>query len=246
MDPTLLAILAVAFLAAGTVKGGIGIGLPTVAIAVLGSALDMQAAVPLLVVPAVAANLWQTVRGGEVRPMLRRFWLMAACAGIGIWLGTRLLYASQSTAYSALLGVVVCAYAVVNLTAFRLRLPPRWEPVASPAVGLISGLLTGSIGSAMLPVILYLQALGLDKDAFVKASGVLLLVMSSLWAAALVEAGALDGPTALASTLALVPTAAGLAIGQWCRDRVSQEAFRRAVFLVLFALGINLIRKGLF
>ncbi len=54
---TILAIVG-AFLIAGTVKGVIGLGLPTVSIALLTVATGLPQAMALLLVPSFLTNLW--------------------------------------------------------------------------------------------------------------------------------------------------------------------------------------------
>jgi uncharacterized membrane protein YfcA len=98
----------------------------------------------------------------------------------------------------------------------------------------------------LLPVLLYLQALGLDKDDFVRTLGQLLLVASLMWTLALVAEGALDGQAAMLSAFALLPTGVGMLAGQWVRGRVSQERFRTGVFVFLLILGLNLLRQPIF
>ncbi len=245
MDPYFIAVVIVAFLLAGTIKGALGVGLPTTSIAILGAALGLRDAVPLLIVPSLVANIWQVSRGGALPALLRRFWLINATACVGVWLGTMILFSIDPTILSALLGVVVAIFAVINLTAFQPRLSPRHETVLAPGVGLAAGLLTGTTGSLLLPIIIYLQALGLDKDRFVQAVGLSLLIGTVAWAAALLYQGALDGRTATISALALVPTLLGMAAGHQLRKRLSQEVFRKIVFGLLFVLGANLVYKGL-
>ena len=47
------------FIAAGLVKGVTGMGLPTVAMGLLGLLMPPQAAAALLVLPSLLTNLWQ-------------------------------------------------------------------------------------------------------------------------------------------------------------------------------------------
>ncbi len=63
MDVTQLSIVAIAFLTAGVIKGAIGVGLPTTAIAILGLALGLRDAVVILIVPSLIANIWQSPVG---------------------------------------------------------------------------------------------------------------------------------------------------------------------------------------
>ena len=61
MDSTILLAVAATFLLAGTVKGVIGLGLPTVSLAILTVLLDLPSAMALLLVPSFVTNLWQAM-----------------------------------------------------------------------------------------------------------------------------------------------------------------------------------------
>lgn len=67
-----------AFLLGGAVKGIVGLGLPTVVLAVLGTALGLREALLLLVAPAFLTNIWQETtakpegRGCQAEVRLRR------------------------------------------------------------------------------------------------------------------------------------------------------------------------------
>ena len=246
MDTTSLVIIVVAFLVAGSIKGAIGVGLPTTAIAILSIGLGLREAIPLLIIPSLVANIWQIMRGGDLRALLRRFWLLNAIACIGIWLGTLLLFHVESVLFPVLLGVVIVAYTLMGLFAYAPRVPPRSEALFSPAVGLGAGLLTGTTGSLLMPMMVYLQALDLDKDRFVQAAGLSLLIGTIAWATALTHQGAFGTQAILLSAFALLPTLLGMAFGQWIRDRLSQSLFRKFVFVFLLILGLNLIQKSLF
>ena len=61
----MLAATAGAFLLAGFVKGVIGLGLPTVAIGLLGLMMTPAQAAAIMVAPALITNVWQAAIGGE-------------------------------------------------------------------------------------------------------------------------------------------------------------------------------------
>ena len=84
------------------------------------------------------------------------------------------------------------------------------------------------------------------KDVFVQAVGVQFLITGSILAAALTYAGGLNLETLPVSALAMVPTFLGMAAGFWIRDKVSEDKFRAALWIFMFVIGLNLIRKGLF
>ncbi|HEY0438739.1 MAG TPA: sulfite exporter TauE/SafE family protein, partial [Xanthobacteraceae bacterium] len=54
-----IAAVAAAFVLAGLVKGVIGMGLPTVAMGLLGLAMPPAQAAALLLIPSFVTNVWQ-------------------------------------------------------------------------------------------------------------------------------------------------------------------------------------------
>jgi uncharacterized membrane protein YfcA len=91
----------------------------------------------------------------------------------------------------------------------------------------------------------YLQALGLDKDQMSQALGVSFTVSTVALALILGKAGSLDASVAGQSLLALLPALVGMAAGQAVRDKLSQAAFRNALFGGLMALGGWLLLRQL-
>ena len=75
---TLLLLSTGAFLIAGTVKGAVGIGLPTTAIGLMTLAIDPRTAIALILVPMIVSNAWQVDRSGEILAAARRYLPFAA------------------------------------------------------------------------------------------------------------------------------------------------------------------------
>lgn len=247
MDALTVTAVAIAFLAAGVVKGVIGVGLPLTAIAVLGNVMSLRLAIPLLVVPVMITNVWQAMQGAQFGPLFRRFLTMNLGSCIGLWFGTRLLYAiDDARPFAVVLGLMVCAYAAMNLSALKIRIHARHEPVISPVLGLASGVLGGVTGSIGVPMIVYLQALGLNKEDFVQAINFTFFAASLVWVAALINEGALDVHTAVVSSAAVIPAVVGMGAGRMIRDRISQQRFRIFVFAFLIVTGVSLIAKAVF
>lgn len=239
-----IAIAFAAFLIAGFVKGAVGIGQMSTAIAFLTLGLDLRTAVPLLIVPALVSNLWQGVRGTEATAILRRFALANLVGGIGIVIGTAILYAVHPDILGVVLGVLIAVYASMNLARFQPVAPPRVEAWATPAVAFASGILTGTTGSLHLLLAAWFAALRMPRAAYIQAVGVTLLVASLFWAGSLVWQGALTWTSASWSVAALVPTFLGMAIGSALRGRVSEETFRTAIMGFLLILSLGLVWKS--
>ncbi|HEX7967043.1 MAG TPA: sulfite exporter TauE/SafE family protein [Stellaceae bacterium] len=244
LDPFAI-VTAATFLLAGFVKGVIGLGLPTVAIGLLGLVMTPAQAASLLIVPSLVTNVWQLAAGPRFLPLMRRLWPMMLGICFGSWAGMGLLTGGNGHATAAL-GVALAVYAVVGLTAVRFSVPARAEPWLSPVIGAATGLVTAATGVFVIPAVPYLQALRLDKDDLVQALGLSFTVSTLALTINLARAGAFHPGVAGASLLALVPALAGMLIGQRIRTRVQPEVFRRWFFLGLLLLGADLALRGIF
>ncbi len=232
------------FLLAGTVKGVIGLGLPTVSLALLTVATDLTSAMALLLVPSFVTNLWQATVGGNGRAILRRTWLFLLMATATVWLGATVLTRVDLALLSALLGVLLVVYAALNLTGFRLAISPRQEAWAGPLVGTANGILTGMTGSFVVPGVLFLQAIGLPRDMLIQAMGVLFTVSTVALAVALRGNGLLTAELGAVSLAALLPAVTGMVLGQKIRRRLSEQAFRRVFFIALLILGVYIVANA--
>ena len=247
MEPDLAfaATVAVAFTAAGITKGAVGLGLPLTAIAVLTTPMGLREAVPLIIVPVLITNAWQMTRGGMPVSLFKRFWTMIVPLGIGAWSGTVLLFVIDETLVGALLGAVIIVYSLVNIFALRFRIPAEHERWYSPGVGLLSGLLTGLTGSVGGPVAIYFQALGLDRETFLRAASLAFFLTALPWGGTLIAEGALTLEAAAIGSAALLPSFAGMWVGRKIGERLSQEVFSKGVFGFLILVGANLIRRAI-
>ena len=236
-DPFTVAAIAAVFLLAGGVKGLIGLGLPTVSLGLLTILLDLTTAMALLTLPAAATNLWQAAVGGHARMIVRRLWPFMLAATITVWLGALALTRVDLALLSALLGLILVAYAGLGLGGWRFTIPARGEGWAGPLFGAVNGVLTGMTGSFVVPGVMYLQAIGLGRDALVQAMGFLFAASAVALALALGGSGLFARETGMVSAAALLPALAGMAIGQLMRRRLSEQRFRRVFFMGIFGLG---------
>ncbi len=236
-DPFIIAGIAAVFLFAGGIKGVIGLGLPTVSLGLLAIFLDLTTAMALLTMPAAATNVWQAAVGGNARIIVRRLWPFMLAATVTVWLGAMALTRVDLALLSALLGLILLLYAGLSLGGWRFEIPARAEGWAGPLFGSVNGILTGMTGSFVVPGIMYLQAIGLNRDALVQAMGFLFGASALALAVALGGSGLFPRDTGIVSAAALVPALIGMAIGQRIRRRLSEERFRRVFFVGILALG---------
>ncbi|MBW8723839.1 MAG: sulfite exporter TauE/SafE family protein [Inquilinus limosus] len=244
-DPLLLLLVAFTFLLAGFVKGVVGLGLPTVAMGLLGLAIAPAQAAVLLVVPSLVTNLWQLFAGPRFGGLLRRLWPMMAGICLGTWAGAGLLTGASADNATIGLGAALVLYAAIGLAGPRFSIPARAERWWSAPVGAATGLVTAATGVFVIPAVPFLQALGLEKEDLIQALGLSFTVSTLALAAGLARDGAFPLAAAGTSLLALAPALLGMAAGQWLRLRVRPEVFRRWFFLGLLLLGLDLALRPL-
>ncbi len=232
------------FVLAGMIKGVIGLGLPTVAMGLLGLAMAPAQAAALLIIPATLTNVWQLAFGGHLPGLIKRLWPMLLAIFIGTGAGT--LWVGMSGGHWVVrgLGAALLLYALSGLCLPTLRVGRRSEHWLGPLCGVLTGVITSATGVFVIPAVPYLQALGLSKDELVQALGLSFTVSTLALAGGLLWRGALGGGELSASLLALIPAMLGMWLGQSLRQRISALWFKRVFFVGLGVLGGHLLISG--
>jgi uncharacterized membrane protein YfcA len=238
MSPTTFVLVTGIFLLAGSVKGLIGVGLPTVALALLVNFMPLREGAALMVLPAIITNVWQASSGGRGVPILRRFWPLLATLFMATWVGVGLLVVSNEHLMSGMFGAMITLYAILGLTRPVPRPLGGSEWWLSPLVGIVNGLLNGLTGSYVFPGVLYLESLQLGRDEMIQAMGILFLVASGALAVALTGHSVMTLKLFALSLAATLPALAGYYAGQYCRRRLPEAVFRRVFLFGLLSLGV--------
>ena len=80
-------LLLASFFCGGIVKGITGMGLPLTSIALMSVVLDLQVAIPLLVIPIIATNILQAFQGEHFKELMRKFWFMYLAKALVVFPG---------------------------------------------------------------------------------------------------------------------------------------------------------------
>ncbi|TDY26727.1 hypothetical protein B0G81_7253 [Paraburkholderia sp. BL6665CI2N2] len=237
-------VVAATFVVAGFVKGVTGMGLPTVAMGVLGTLMLPAQAAAMLLLPSFVTNVWQLFAGPSVRALLQRLWPML----LGIVAGTvaaASFIAGGGGEWAVVgLGAALTLYAAAGLLAWRVSVPARHERWLSPAIGAVTGLVTGGTGVFVVPAVPYLQGLALKKEDLVQALGLSFTVSTIALAIGLTREHAFAAGDLGESLFAVVPALFGMWIGQRVRGRIGADTFRRWFFICLLGLGIQLMARA--
>lgn len=247
MDVWQLLMVTMVFVLAGGVKGVTGLGLPTVAMSLLGLWMTPIQAAAMLIVPSLATNVAQC-RGPHLRSLAARLWPGWMAIAIVTIFAPGFGDTASTESAKRWLGAILIAYGAWGL----------WRPVLpdfsargtwlSAVAGTATGTVTAFTAVFVLPWVPYLQSLRLDKDEMVQALG-LSFTVATLALAVRVQALApqwwWSGSGALTMCLALLGALVGLKLGEALRGRLAGPAFQKALFLAFITLGVaNVYRAG--
>jgi len=260
-----LLLVSFIFLLAGIVKGGIGLGLPTVSIGLMALWLPFGSAMAILILPAVITNIWQAFFGTALQLVFRRFWDLMIWLFAGAFLGAAFIGGVNVTLLVAFLGFLLILYAGLSLSGKRFKIPVSREKKLNPIIGVITGLISGTTAFFVLPIVPYLQSIDfeknasalnnkkisgtkvidevMNKDAIIQSFALSILCLSAGMSLGLGLRGALPvstlGPGLLGTATAIV----GMVIGRSIRNQISLNLFRRCILIFLVMLGVIMVGR---
>ncbi len=245
MDPFTIAIVTAAFLLGGLVKGVAGMGLPLVTVAVLTFFFDLPTAMAFMLVPGLVANFWQSLSGGRVVERTLGIWTLLLPCLLTIWVGVVVLQSADNSTLLLILGVVLAFYSAVSLTKFRVDIPLRGRVVTAPVFGAVCGVTTGMTGVTSVPSVIYLNGIGLKRDAMIQSMGIFFFTSYVVLNACFFFLGLLTVELGLLSVYAVLPGLIGMEIGRRLRARTSEEQFRRIFLITLLAIALSMVARSL-
>jgi uncharacterized membrane protein YfcA len=247
--PEALGLIALATIVGGMAKGITGVGLPIIIISIVVTAnlLSPKEAIAYVVVPILITNLWQAVRArGLLEPVKRHAPLIVVFL-LFLWLGSLMLAAFDTKVLFVILGACVAVFAATSLWKPRPDpLKPGTERWAGPMAGFLGGLLGGLTTIWGPPLMMYFVLLKLPKDEWVRTVGL-------VWTAGAVPLtlfywsnGVLNPSNVWLSAAGCLPGMIGILLGEQIRKWIDEEVFRKVMLVLLFLIGLNLIRRALF
>ena len=242
-DTAFLVLVSGIFFLGGFIKGTIGLGLPTVTMGLLSIMMAPAQAAAMLVIPAIATNLWQMLAGPAFFALWRRFATMMLGVAIGTFATIGLLTGAGPWATAAL-GAVLALYGLFGFAPVRFSIEPRREPWFSPAIGLLTGAVNGATGVFVVPSLPYISSLQMSREELIQAIGISAFVCPLVLALALLTRGQMPASAATIGVVAVLPALAGMYAGQRLRLRLDAATFRRWFFAGLIGLGWYMVVRS--
>jgi len=238
MNFDVVVLVVLVFFVAGTIKGLIGFGLPTVSIAILAAFLGLIEAMTLMLLPSLITNLFQGLVGRYLIRLIRRYWSLFIFGAVFTWLSSSLLSTGHAAVFAVILGVVLILYGLSSLYSLQVPSPGSRERWISPFVGMVSGGITGITGIFLVPAVGYLQALRMERDELIQAIGLWVTIATLSLAFSLKDHDLFSNELGLLSLTAVLPALLGMWVGRVLRPRLSESAFRHLFFAGLMIIGV--------
>ena len=263
-----LLAISLIFLVGGIVKGGVGLGLPSISIALMALWLPLEQAMGILILPVVITNIWQAFYGSALLLIVRRLWVLLIGLFVGAIISASFAISSDSTAAVALLGLVCIIYAGLNLSGIRFTVSVKKETTLNPIIGIFTGLITGATAFFVIPAVPYLQSLDFGKsvlglknrktkgtaaknekmvkDALIQSFALTVLVGTGGMTLGMGVRGAIPISIIILGTYTTLIAIVGMIIGRAIRNKLSLEVFRHLISITLLGLGSLMVFRYIF
>lgn len=230
-------VAALAVCAGGLVQACTGFGMALVVSPCLMLVLPATQAVALLLLVSLLNT--GVVLSLCYRDVHKREVVALAAGGVaGLPVGTYVLTAFNGPLLKAVVGVVVVLFAIVLGRGWRIRL--RRPEHSRVPIGLLSGLLAGSMGMGGPPVVLFLVNQETPRPAF-RASLIAYFFALNIAALVLFSWEGLITPRVLGLAVGVVPALlVGTGLGLRAALVISEHWFRRASIGLIVTMGLVL------
>jgi len=172
---------------------------------------------------------WRSVRG----------LLLGGLPGVPI--GALALKHLPTGVIGAAISAVTLLFGVLFLARVRIRFPVH--PATEPLIGLLSGMLGGSISESGPPVVVYGLSRQWAKDVFRSSLLAYFLCLSAAAASSYVALGMVTGRMLLLAAAALLPALAAARLGLLVKQRINERAFRLTVLATIIVVSVSGLLK---
>ena len=154
VDPVVISALLLIFLFSGIIKGFLGIGLPTAAMAFLTLVMEPTEAISLLTIPIIVTNYFQFIRSSERVQTAKKYKYFALAIMVSIFITAWNITAFPTGFLTVVIGFAMIIFSANLLFGFSLPIGPglSWQI----GVGVLSGFLGGLSSIWSPPVAMYL------------------------------------------------------------------------------------------
>lgn len=218
----------------GFIQGTTSFGFSLIALPLLGIMLSLKLVVPLLVIFSLFMN---SIILFKLRAYvnLKRILLLIFSSVIATPMGAYLLISIDENLLKLIVGIIVVLSAIIFKLGFNIKV--KNEKLAFIPVGIMSGLLNGSVSLSGPPVILFLTNQKTEKQVFRATLTSFFWILNIATIVVFINNGLINNEV-LDLSIKLIPALIiGLIFGIKLGDHIQQKTFQNATVILLFIMG---------
>lgn len=241
-DPIMLVIFVFfVYLVAGTIKGTLGIGLPTTALTLMTFFLSPFQALAINLVPMLMTNIWQFSRSQNLVLLVKRYAYFALGLSISIFAISFVTARLSSNEVRMAVAVAVIIFAIYNLLQRPFVLSLAHDEAWQLFFGGLAGIMGALTSMWAVPLVMYLLSRDLSPKEFVDAAGFLLLVGCVPLSIGYISTGLVTWDVLWPAIAGTIGALTGFQIGAFLRHFIKADLFKKVLLWFFLIMGIRMV-----
>ena len=238
---TLSVFIFATYLIAGTIKGTLGIGLPTTAITLMTFFLSPLQALAINLVPMFLTNVWQFSRADNLTALMRRYAYFAIALSVTIFACSFVTaqLSLNEVRFAVAGGVII--FAIYNLFQRPFLLNVRHDRMWQLFFGCLAGVMGALTSMWAVPLVMYLLSRDLSPKEFVDAAGFLLLVGCIPLSVGYGLTGLVTSDVLWPAVAGTIGSLTGFQMGATLRGLINAQLFKKVILWFFLTMGIRMV-----
>ncbi|MDP8203013.1 MAG: sulfite exporter TauE/SafE family protein [Candidatus Tenebribacter mawsonii] len=230
------------FLFSAILQGLTGFGFSILAVPLITIFISPKIAVPILLIYSIIINI-VVLYSARKAVDLKKIWILLVAGIVTMPLGTHLLVIMNEDLLKIFIGSMILIFGILLLIGFRRQF--KNEKIAMLPVGMLSGLLGGSISVSGPPIILFLSNQDVDKHTFRGNLAAYFFILNLFTIPVYFWNGLLTNEVWNYSLTFLPGLLVGVIVGNLLSHKIKEDHFKKLTLILLIAMGILSIISGL-
>jgi len=230
------------FLVSALLQGLSGFGFSILAVPLITLFIAPKTAVPILMIYSIIINI-VVLYSARKEIDLKKIWILLLAGIIGLPFGAKLLVTLDGNILKIFIGIMILIFGTLLLLGFRKEL--KHEKIAMIPIGIISGLLSGSISISGPPIIIFLANKQLGKHSF-RGNLALYFFLLNLFTIPVFWLNGLFTNEVINYSFTFFPgLIVGVVLGNLLSHKIPEQYFRKFTLILLLIMGVLAIISGL-
>ena len=241
IETEVLILGTIVFFLAGLTQGLTGFGFGLIAVPILGFIISPKMIAPMVVIYTSFTNLL-VLNNAKAHLNLKRIYVLTAAGVLSIPLGTLIISYLTADHLRLFIGSAVTLSAILMSLGIRRRIVR--ERLVSAMVGVVSGILSGSIAIGGPPVILFFSNQEVPREEFRANIAAYFFPINVAANISFYIAGLLTLDIVLYALWFVPALTLGVIVGNKYNSLLSENIYRRVALIIVFFAGILSILNG--